>query len=56
MAMKEKSAKREDSRRAEIKHLGAMLGEAESRGAIEEDELQKLKVRVEFAKRRQQNK
>ena len=50
MANKEKTSKREDARRKELKHLDAMLREAESRAEAEDGEAQKLKVRAEFAK------
>ena len=50
MARKEKASKREDARRAELKHLRAMLREAESRADAEDGEAGKLKVRAEFAK------
>ena len=50
MARKEKASKREDARRSELKHLAAMLREAESRADAEDGEAGKLKVRAEFAK------
>jgi hypothetical protein len=45
LATKERSAKREEGRRCEMRHMGAMLKESESRAEMEEGEVEKLKAR-----------